>query len=205
MRSCTNARIFALLLIGANALAAAPVHAQDPLHTSSAAMAAKIAKMRAAALHLRAPNAPPLRTAFTDQEMNAYLAVEGPSFLPPGIERPQFTAQSGGRITARAVVDLDTARPEQPRGLFNPLALVSGAVEVVATGSIAADNGRGTAHFESGTIAGIPVPRGVVEQLLRFYTRTPDRPQGFGLDSAFELPAGIRSVVVDAGRVTITQ
>lgn len=186
-------------------LFAAPVHSQDAARADAASMAAKIEKIRAAVEHPRAPNAPPVRTAFTDREMNAYLAVEGPSFLPAGIEDPRFTAGAGGRVTARAIVDLNTVRLAQPGGFLNPLALLSGSVEVVATGTISADKGQGTAHFESGTIGGIPVPRAIVEQLLRFYTRTQERPQGFGLDSAFELPAGIRSVAVDAGRVTITQ
>jgi hypothetical protein len=196
---------FVRWLLLAAAVAVTPAHAQDAAHAESAGMAAKIAKMREAAEHPRAPNAPPLRTAFTDREMNTYLAIEGPTFLPPGIANPRFTAGAGGRVTARAVVDLDAVRLSQPRGLFNPLSLVAGAVEVVATGSVAADKGLGTARFESATIAGIPVPRGVVEELLRFYTRTPARPQGFGLDSQFELPAGIRSVAIDAGRVTVTQ
>ena len=192
-------------LLAAALLVAAPVHSQDAARTDAGAMAAKIEQVRAAVEHPRAPNAPPLRTTFTDREMNAYLAVEGPSFLPDGIAAPRFAAGAGGRVTARALVDLNTVRLAPPGGFLNPLALLSGAVEVVATGTIAADKGQGTAHFESGTIGGIPVPRTIVEQLLRFYTRTKERPQGFGLDSPFELPAGIRCVVVDAGRVTVTQ
>jgi hypothetical protein len=80
-----------------------------------------------------------------------------------------------------------------------------GSVEVVATGSIAAKNGSAIGHFESATIAGFAVPKSVAQELLRFYTRTPERPQGFPLDAPFELPAKIRSVTVDAGRVTVTQ
>ena len=50
-----------------------------------------------------------------------------------------------------------------------------------------------------------PVPKRVVQELLRYYTRTPDRPEGYGLDTPFELPAEIRSVTVGAERVTVTQ
>jgi len=89
--------------------------------------------------------------------------------------------------------------------LLDPLSFVTGAVEVVATGFVVARDGTGTARFESATVAGIPVPRRVAEELLRFYTRTKERPQGFGLDDEFALPAQIRSVNVEAGRVTVTQ
>ena len=49
------------------------------------------------------------------------------------------------------------------------------------------------------------MPKRVAEELLRFYTRTAERPQGFSLDDTFDLPARIRSVNVGAGRVTVTQ
>jgi hypothetical protein len=68
-----------------------------------------------------------------------------------------------------------------------------------------ASNGRGVAHFESATIAGIPVPKAVAQEVLRFSTRTEQRPDGFAFDTPFELPAQIRSATVDAGRVTVTQ
>ena len=96
--------LFFRALIAAALLTALPVHAQDASRAEAAAMAAKIARIREAAEHPRPPNAPPLRTAFTDREMNTYLAVEGPSFLPPGIARPQFTAQSGGRVVVVVLV-----------------------------------------------------------------------------------------------------
>ena len=192
-------------LIVAALLALATANAQDALHKNSASMAAKIARMQEAAAHPRPAKAEPLRTAFTDAEMNAFLQVEGPSFLPAGITDPNISTGEGGRVTARAIVDLDAVRVSQTRSLLDPLSFVTGAVEVVATGFVVARDGTGTARFESATVAGIPVPRRVAEELLRFYTRTKERPQGFGLDDEFALPAQIRSVNVEAGRVTVTQ
>ena len=193
------------LLIAIAALALAPAHAQDASRADSAAMASKIARIQETAAHPRPPKAEPVRTAFTDREMNAYLQVEGPSFFPQGIAGPHISTGEGGRVTARAMIDLDAVRLSQQRGLLDPLAFVRGSVEVIATGFIVASNGSGTASFESATVAGIPVPKRVAEELLRFYTRTPQRPQGFSLDDMFDLPAQIRSVNVTAGRVTITQ
>jgi len=168
-------------------------------------MAAKIAHMQDIAEHPRPPNAPPVSTTFTDREMNAYLQIEGPSFLPDGVTSPRVSTGAGGKITARATVDLNAVRLSQPRGFLDPLSFVRGVVEVVATGSLTAQNGSAVAHFESGTIAGIGVPKAVVQELLRFSTRTPARPEGFALDTPFDLPGHIRSVTVDAGRVTVTQ
>jgi hypothetical protein len=193
----------AVLLIAALALGGAG--AQQPSRADADRMAAKIAHMQDIADHPRPPNAAPVGTTFTDREMNAYLQLEGPSFLPDGITNPRVSTGAGGRITARATVDLNAVRLSQPRGFLDPLSFVRGSVEVVATGSLTAQNGSAVAHFESGTIAGIGVPKAVVQELLRFSTRTPARPEGFALDTPFDLPGHIRGVTVEAGRVTVAQ
>ena len=192
-------------LIAAGAFALAAANAQDASRADSAAMASKIARMQEIAAHPRPPKAEPLRTTFTDREMNAYLQVEGPSFLPTGIADPQVSTGEGGRVTARATIDLDAVRLSQPRGLLDPLAFVRGAVEVAATGFIVAGNGSGTAVSNPPRSQALPYRSASREEVLRFYTRTPERPQGFSLDDTFDLPAQIRSVTVDAGRVTVTQ
>lgn len=205
MRSQLVRHLRPFLIAATACVLALAAHGQDALRKDSAAMAAKIARMQELGAHPRPPKAEPARTAFTDREMNAYLQVEGPSFLPEGITDPQISTGEGGRVTARATIDLDAVRLSQQRGLLDPLAFVRGSVEVVATGFVVASNGSGSARFESATIAGIPVPKRVAEEVLRFYTRTQQRPQGFSLDDTFDLPAEIRSVNVDAGRVTVTQ
>lgn len=168
-------------------------------------MAAKIERMQSLGEKPALPNSPPMNTTFTDREVNAYLQLEGHSFLPAGITNPRVSIGANGKVTGRAIVDLDALRSSQPRGLLDPLAFVRGAVEVVATGSVTASNGNGVAHYESVTIAGIAVPKTIAQEVLRFSTRTKERPQGFAFDTPFELPAQIRSVTVDAGRVTVSQ
>jgi hypothetical protein len=179
--------------------------AQDATPADSASMAAKIAKMREITERPRSPDAPPLRTSFTTREVNAYLTIEGPTFLPPGIASPRVSTGDGGRVTARAIVDLDAVRLSRQRGLLDPLAFLTGSLEVVATGLVTASDGTGIGHFESATVAGVRVPKAVAQELLRFYTRTPERPQGFAFDTPFELPAGIRSVTVEAARISVVQ
>jgi hypothetical protein len=187
------------------AVALLPAGAQETAHADADSMAVKIARIQETGARPRPQDAAPIRTTFTDREVNAYLELDGPMFLPPGIASPRVSLGDGGRVTARAIVDLDAVRLARPRGLLDPLAFVRGSLEVVATGSIRANDGTGIGHFESATVAGVPVPQRVAQELLRFYTRTPERPEGFGLDTPFELPAGIRSVTVEAGRATVVQ
>ena len=202
---CKIMSVLRSLLIAASLLALAAANAQDALHKNSAAMAAKVTRMQEAAAHPRPAKAEPMLTAFTDAEMNSYLQVEGTKFLPMGIAAPHITTGEGGRVSAQATIDLDAVRGTKQRGLLDPLAFVTGAVEVVVTGFVVARDGIGMGSLESATVAGIPVPKRVAEELLRFYTRTPEHPQGFGLDDSFDLPAQIRSVHVEAGRVTVAQ
>jgi hypothetical protein len=51
----------------------------------------------------------------------------------------------------------------------------------------------------------VSVPKTVAHELLRFYTRTTQRPQGFAFDEPFDLPAGIRSVTVDHTLAAVVQ
>ena len=52
---------------------------------------------------------------------------------------------------------------------------------------------------------GINVPKTLAQELLRFYTRSPERPSGFSFDEPFELPAKIRAVSTERGAATVTQ
>ena len=96
-------------------------------------------------------------------------------------------------------------RNSRPRAWRDPLAYVTGSVEVVASGRVTADDGIARVQLESATVSGVSVPKSVVQELLRFYTVTPERPEGFDLDEPFVLPANIRRVVVRRGHATIVQ
>jgi len=169
------------------------------------AMQVKLTRMQEAAESPRAPNAPPLTTSLSESEINAYFEHYGKSFLPPGIAKPRATLLDGGRLIARAIVDLSTVRVGGEGSLFDPLSYLKGTVEVAATGTISGSEGEGVIRFESATVAGISVPKHVAQDLLRFYTRTADRPGGFQFDEPFALPAHVQSVSGVRGSVTVTQ
>ncbi len=168
-------------------------------------MGTKLARVAAAAETPRPASAPPLRTTFTEREMNAYLALDGPSFLPAGIAMPRIRLGDDGRVEARAIVDLDAVRRSRERSAFDPLAYLTGEVEVIAAGRIEGSDGEGLILYEAATVGGIAVPKTVAQELLRFYTRTAERPRGFAFDEPFALPAGVRAASVEQGAATVTQ
>jgi hypothetical protein len=194
---------FARAMLATVVVACGAAHAQDHARVEADAMQAKIERIAAAAEAPRA--ATPLHTQISEREINAYLALEGPELLPAGIAMPRAQLGDAGRVRARAVVDLDAVRRSRERSPFDPLAYLAGAVEVVATGRFEADRGEGVIRYESATVGGVAVPKAVAQELLKFYTSTPERPRGFAFDEPFALPAGVRSVSVERGAVTVVQ
>lgn len=145
------------------------------------------------------------RTVLSEAEVNAYLQVHGPGILPPGIADPNVRLGDDGRVRARAIVNLDEVRKSRSRAWNDPLAYAVGSVEVIAAGAVSGDGGMGRMQFESATVAGVSVPKSVVQELLRFYTVTPERPEGVDLDEPFPLPAEIVRVIVQRGHATLVQ
>lgn len=179
--------------------------AQAPTREEADAMQAKIERVAAAAEQPRPPDAPPRRTTFTEREINAYLTLDGPEFLPPGIAMPRVQIGDNGRVRARAIVDLDGVSRARERSAFDPLRYLTGSVEVVATGKIEGTGGEGVIRYESATVGGVGVPQTVAQELLRFYTRTQERPRGFAFDEPFVLPAQLREVTTERGAATVVQ
>jgi hypothetical protein len=183
---------------------AATAQVPEPTREAADAMQAKIDRVAAAVEEPRPARVRPLRTTFAEHEINAYLALEGPALLPHGIAMPHVQLGDDGRVRARAVVNLDAVARSRERSVFDPLAYLRGAVEVVATGGVEGEGGRGLIRYESATVGGVAVPKAVAQELLQFYTRTPERPRGFAFDEPFDLPAGVRAVSVERGAATVT-
>jgi hypothetical protein len=196
---------FVIAVLAAASLRVSGAHAQEPTRAEADAMLTKIERVAAAAETPRPASARPLKTTFAEQEINAYLALEGPAILPPGIAMPRARLGDGGRVQARAMVDLDAVRRARERGVLDPLAYLTGTLEVVAVGRVEGKDGQGLIRYESATVGGVAVPKTVAQELLRFYTSTPERPRGFAFDEPFALPAGLRAVDVERGAATVTQ
>lgn len=199
-------RVFRVLALPALVAlgAAMPWAAQDSSRAEADRMSRKVQAIVERAL--LPPNDPtPLRTTFTDRELNAYLTHHSEEALPPGLKQAQVLLLDHQRVQTRALVDLDAVRTSQPRGWFDPMAYVKGTLEVVMLGAFSGANGKGVYRYESGTAGGISIPRAVMQEVVTYYTRSPDFPKGINLDEPFDLPAAIREVQVRRGAATVVQ
>jgi len=146
------------------------------------------------------------RTRLTEDEFNSWLLYRGERLVPTGIGRPQVTIIGDGRVTGQAVVDLDAvAKRRSPRGGLDPLSLIGGTVPVSVTGLLHTRDGMARFEVESAEMSGIPVPVTVLQELVTYYSRTPERPQGLRLDDTFALPAGIRQIEVGRAQAVVVQ
>ena len=152
-----------------------------------------------------AATAKPLRTSITEREVNAYFQHRGPEFLPTGVVNPRLTLADNSRVEARAIVDFDAIRKAKPRGWGDPLAWVTGSVEVLAIGRLRAANGQGVIDIESAKIGVVPIPKTLLQELVSHYSKSADSPNGFNLDQPFALPYQIRQVDLVRGAAVIVQ
>ena len=146
-----------------------------------------------------------LKTTITDREVNSYFKFQGAQHLPIGVVEPVVTIEPSGRVTARATVDLDAVRTAKARVITDPLAWVKGKLQLRATGVLRASEGLGTIQFESATLNDSNVPKHLLQELITFYTKTPENPGGFNLDQPFVLPQKIQRAEFQRGAVIIYQ
>jgi hypothetical protein len=179
--------------------------AQDPLRADAASMQRKLLAI-ATRGEAKAPRATPVRTSFTDRELNAYFKVAGPDVVPPGIVDPQIAIDDGGRVRARALVDLQTAVKQKERGWTDPLAwLPPGTIEMTAAGTLQSSDGKARLAIDTATLGGVAISKSVLQEVISYYSRTPEHPKGWNLDEPFELPARIRAVETHRGVATVVQ
>jgi hypothetical protein len=148
------------------------------------------------------------QTPILENELNSYLRYELREEVPAGVTEPTITIVGDGRVTGSAVVDLDAvkqARQSNSSSWFDPMRLLSGKLPVTASGVLQTQQGTGRFMLESAEISGIPVPKTVLQQVVSYYSRSPQNPSGVNLDDAFELPARIREIRVQPGQAIVVQ
>jgi len=146
------------------------------------------------------------RTTITENEVNSYLVYDAREQLPTGVVEPSVTILGTGRLSGRAVVDLDAVRRARASSsLFDPTNYLTGRLPVTATGTLTTSNGTGRFQLEGATVGGVPVPKLLLQEIVSYYSRTPDKPGGIGIDDPFALPARIREIQVQRGQAIIVQ
>jgi hypothetical protein len=145
-------------------------------------------------------------TPVSEREVNAYIRHQLRAQVPAGIAEPVITIVGGGRVTGRAIVDLDeVSRASRSHSWFDPLRLLTGRLPVTAQGMLETRDGVGRFTLESATISGLPVPKSVLQQVVSYYSRSDEQPQGIGLDDPFQLPAEILEIRVEPGQAIVVQ
>jgi hypothetical protein len=148
----------------------------------------------------------PRRTTVTEAEINAYLAIDARDQLPQGVIDPAVSILGEGRVSGKATVDLDAVSKERSSGgFFDPMRYLTGQLPVAATGVLHADNGMARLDLESAQVSGVSVPKAMLQQLLSYYSRSEQHPDGVSLDDPFPLPAKIQRIEVGRGSAVIVQ
>jgi hypothetical protein len=146
------------------------------------------------------------RTPISEDEVNSWFVHRAQPVLPRGVAQPQLTIVGQGRLSGQAVVDLEAiGRRRSSGGLFDPWSLLGGRVPVAVTGVLHTRDGMGQFQVEEARLAGIPMPAGMLQDLLVYYSRSPERPQGVRLDDPFTLPASIRQIEIGPGQAVVVQ
>ncbi len=177
--------------------------AQDLTRAESVSMEKKIAGIVERGNRTAKPTDKPLRTPVSEREVNAYLKYAG--VLPVGMTEPRVTIGDGGRVIGRAIIDLDAIRKSRTRSWTDPVNYITGSVEAIMTGTLYAANGKGVFQLASAQVGGVSIPKTLLQEIVSYYSKTPDHPTGWDMDSPFVLPANIRQVEVQRGAATIVQ
>ena len=187
-------------------LAAAPLAAQGRLSREDAdRFQSKLTRIVAFGNAPTAKAAKPQNIPVTDAEVNSYLKYNAGEQIPTGIVDPVLNALGDGRVSGRAVVDLDAVRTQKKRGWLDPLGYLTGRLPVTASGVLTTKDGKGQFVLQSAEVSGITVPKSVLQELLSYYSKTPENPEGINMDAPFELPSRIREIKVGAGTSTVVQ
>ena len=145
-------------------------------------------------------------TPLTEGEVNSWLRFSGSEHIPTGVTEPSITIRGDGRLHGRAIVDLDIVRRKNGTGgWFDPRSYLTGRLPVTATGVLQTDAGRGKFTLEDSTISGVPIPKSFLQELLSYYSRNEDYPNGINMDDPFDLPAAIQRITVEPGRARVIQ
>lgn len=156
--------------------------------------------------HAEQKSADERQTVVTETEVNSYLRYRAGSQLPVGVTDPSIGILGAGRLNGRAIVDLDVIRQKRSSGgWLDPTSYLTGRLPVTASGTLHTQDGKGRFELASAEVSGVPIPKAFLQELVTYYTRTPDHPRGINIDDVFDLPAEIRSIAVDRGRAIVVQ
>ena len=203
MSSRLNVWVLLLLSgIGLGALQAAGVSEQQ-----ADAFSQKMATVKKQGISgVQATNRTPLRTPFSESELNSWFAYRSGEVMPPGVSEPRVTLVGNGKVQAAATVDLEAiAKQRKSGGALDPWSYLGGRLPVTLSGVLRTENGMGRFDLEQAAVSGVPVPTSVLADIVSYYTRTAADSEGVRINDDFRLPSQIKQIEMGAGQGVIVQ
>jgi len=192
------------LILGAVALTAAA--ALSPQQADAFARKVAIISQQGTLTTATGRTAVPRRTSLSEAELNSWFQYRATPLLPEGMTEPQITIIGDGKVSGAATVDLDAvAKKKRSGSLIDPWNLLGGRLPVNVTGVLRTQNGQGRFDLQQASISGVPVPKTLLQELVSYYSKTADHPEGVSIDEPFALPAGIRQIEVGQGQAVVVQ
>jgi hypothetical protein len=200
--------VVASLVLVTAAVVALHARVSSPLEAAAAAtrqqadsLARKISQITQQGAAKPAPGA--RRTEVSEDEVNSWFVYRGRPYLPAGVSNPSVNMLGDGTMRGVATVDLEAIGRRKSRGggMLDLWSYLGGKVPIAVTGTLRTQDGRGRFDMQSAEVAGLPVPKALVQELVSAYTAD----DKVSLDSSFELPARIQYINVGRGQLVVVQ
>jgi len=185
----------------------AGVQAADVSQQQADAFSKKMAIVKQQGISgVRGQSAGPRRTPFTEAELNSWFAYRSSDVMPMGVSEPRVTLVGNGKVNAAATVDLEVIAKQRSSGrALDPWSYLGGRLPVTLTGVLRTENGMGRFDLEKAAVSGVPVPTSVLADIVSYYSKTADDPEGVRLNDNFRLPSQIKQIEMGAGQAVIIQ
>src|SRR5688572_4360403 len=146
------------------------------------------------------------RTTLTESELNSWFAFRAQPLLPTGVTQPKVTIVGNGKLLGSATVDLEAiGKSRTTGGSLDVWSYLGGRLPLSVTGILHTKDGQGRFELQAADISGVQIPKTLLQELLSYYTRSAERPQGLRLDDPFELPSSIKQIEVGSGQAVVVQ
>jgi hypothetical protein len=146
------------------------------------------------------------RTEISETELNSWFAFHGQPLVPAGIAEPRVGILGQGKVSGEAIVDVDAIAKTRGTGnMLDPWSYLGGKVPVAVHGILHTRDGVGRFELQTAEVSGVPVPKTILQELVAYYSRSPEHPKGIDIDDPFDLPAGIRTIEVGEGQAVVVQ
>lgn len=139
---------------------------------------------------------------FTEDEINSYFALRMSDRIPKGVSGIRIDIHKD-KSTGRLTVDFDEYKAAAKRPM-NPLLdlFVRGRRAVTVVGTVESlDEGQARYHLESVSLDDFTVRGSLLEFLIRWFV-VPRYPRA-AMDQPFTLPANIRRIEIQEGKIVV--